>query len=377
MPAAMSISRRPVAWLVPLCLAALAGCAVDGRLGEPAPQRPADVRAQIAALLPASLPARAGWATDVYAAFAALEIAPTLPNLCAALAVTEQESSYRADPAVPNLARIAREEIERRAGRLGVPGFALRAALQLASPDGRSYADRLDAARTEKELSGIFEDFIGMVPMGRRLFADLNPVRTGGPMQVSIAFAERHAQQRRYPYPLTGTIRHEVFTRRGGLYFGIAHLLDYPASYDRHLYRFADFNAGRYASRNAAFQHAVSLASGIPLELDGDLVRRGGEASAPGSTELAVRALGKRLGMSDAAIRAALEQGDAPEFERSALYGRVFELAERFERRPLPRALLPRIALQGPKISRKLTTEWFANRVDDRYRRCLERGAGQ
>jgi hypothetical protein len=33
--------------------------------------------------------------------------------------------------------------------------------------------------------------------------------------------------------------------------------------------------------------------------------------------------------------------------------------------------VVPRIALQSPKITRKLTTEWFANRVDERLRRCL------
>src|SRR3546814_20612371 len=74
-----------------------------------------------------------------------------------------------------------------------------------------------------------FEDFIGMVPMGRQLFGGLNPVHTGGPMQVSIAFAEAHAQD--YPYEVEDSIRHEVFTRRGGMYFGIAPLLGYPARY--------------------------------------------------------------------------------------------------------------------------------------------------
>ena len=39
----------------------------------------------------------------------------------------------------------------------------------------------------------------------------------------------------------------------------------------------------------------------------------------------------------------------------------------------MPRAVVPRIDLQGPKIKRPLTTEWFANRVDERFRRCLAR----
>jgi len=117
--------------------------------------------------MPAATADRAGWATDIYAALSALGIEPTSPNICAVLAVTEQESSFRADPAVPNLGRIARAEIDRRAGRAGVPAVAVDLALKLRSTDGRSYGERIDVVRTERELSEIFEDFIGMVPPGQ------------------------------------------------------------------------------------------------------------------------------------------------------------------------------------------------------------------
>ena len=174
----------------------------------------------------------------------------------------------------------------------------------------------------------MFQDFIGAVPLGRQLFADLNPVRTGGPMQVSIAFAEAHVKAANYPYPLTTDVRREVFTRRGGLYFGIAHLLDYPVSYDSMLYRFADFNAGHYASRNAAFQQAVSVLGKTRLAIDGDLLREG--SNEPSQTELAVRRLG--LGLGDRKIRHDLERGTEHEFEETELYRKVFELAD--ARRP-------------------------------------------
>jgi hypothetical protein len=350
-----------------LLLALLAGCATQRRAQE-APRRPADVRAQIVRLLPAKTADRDGWATDIYAAFAVLEIDPTTDNLCATLAVAEQESSFTADPVVPNLGRIARAEIDRRADQHNVPQLLVRGALALSS-NGKSYGERIAAVRTERELSRIYEDFVGMVPLGQRLFGRSNPVHTAGPMQVSIAFAEQHVHDHPYPYPIDGSIRHEVFSRRGGLYFGVAHLLGYPASYDRALYRFADFNAGWYASRNAAFQKAVSIASGVPLALDGDLISY--DSDKVGATELAVRTLARQLDTSDSAIRRALQQGENIEFERSSLYQRVFALAEQREHRPLARAVVPRITLESPKITRKLTTEWFATRVDQRYRSCM------
>ena len=355
---------------------ALAGCATTE---PPAPAYRAmtavEGRAFVVRLMPATLADRNGWATDIFAAVAALDIAPSVENVCAVVAITAQESGFRADPAVPGLAAIAWRQIDKERERAGIPRLVLDAALGLTSPTGKTYRERLDGVRTERELSGIFEDFIAMVPLGKAFLAGRNPVRTGGPMQVSVAFAQAHAEGKPYPYPTSGDIRHEVFTRRGGLYFGVAHLLDYPASYDRMLYRFADFNAGHYASRNAAFQSAVTQVSGIPLALDGDLLRYDGERPLrePGSTEIATRVLARRLRMTDAEIRRDLELGSASAFERSELYGRVFELADRAAGRRVPRALMPQIDLHSPKITRRFTTEGFARRVQGRYAACLAR----
>jgi hypothetical protein len=329
----------------------------------------------VAKLLPANTSDRGGWARDIYAAFGALSISPSTENVCAAIAVAEQESSLQADPAVPGLADIAKKEIERRRESAGVPRMVVDRALALHSSDGRTYGERLDEVKTERQLSELYEDFVAQVPVGKSFLAERNPVRTGGPMQVSVAYAEAHASVRPYPYPVNGSIRHEVFSRRGGVYFGIAHLLDYPAAYPRMIYRFADFNAGHYASRNAAFQAALTQLSAIPLDLDGDLVRydKGAPAKEPSATELAARAIAKRLAISENEIRRDLELGTDGRFEKSRLYARVFELADEVSGKAVPRAVLPRIALKSPKITRKLTTEWFAQRVEQRYESCLKR----
>ena len=368
-----ALARTALACLVVL----LAACASPGR--EPAVVRPpAEVRAQLLSLLPETLAEREAWAADIQSAFQLLRITPSTENLCAVMAVNEQESGYKVDPEVPGLGRIAREEIDRRAARLKIPGMLVSAALRLEAPGGGSYATRIAAVRTEKQLSELFDAFLAQVPLGQRLFGRINPVRTGGSMQVSIDFAEAHAGRHGYPYPHQGSIREEVFSRRGGLYFGIAHLLQYPNSYQRHLYRFADFNAGWYASRNAAFQAAVTAASGVKLALDGDLVLHGrafGDDPV-GATEAAVRSLGPAIGMSDRQVRHQLEQGDRFGFEETELYARVFALAEQRAGRQLPRAVMPQIRLESPKITRRLTTEWFATRVQQRYQRCVNRAFG-
>jgi hypothetical protein len=298
-------------------------------------------------------------------------VTPTHENICAVVAVIEQESDFRVDPVIPGLGTIARKEIESRAARAHVPLLIVNGVLQLKSSDGRTYGERIDTAKTEKDLSDVYEDLLAAVPLGRTLFAERNPIRTRGPMQVNVAFAEQFSSAAPYPYPVKQSIADEVFTRRGSVYFGIAHLLDYRAPYDKYLYRFADFNAGQFASRNAAFQSAVSIASGIPLIDDGALLPHDSDANDPGATEVALRTLAASLRMSDGTIHAALAEGRTKAFESAALYRRVFALAAQKSGRQLPRAMVPSIKLGGPKIKRSLTTDWYAHRVDDRFKRCL------
>jgi hypothetical protein len=334
---------------------------------------PEQARELIDQSLPKGVAERGAWVNDIYAGFTVQGLALSRPNVCAVVAVIEQESNFHVNPVVPGMGAKAWKEIDSRAERAGVPRMIVHAALELRSPTGSTYSQRIDAAKTEKDLSEIYEDFTGSVPLGKKLFADYNPVRTRGPMQVNVAFAESYASVRPYPYPVKTTLADELFTRRGSLYFGIAHLFAYQPPYDDYVYRFADFNAGQFASRNAAFQNAVSRASGISLVTDGALLSHESDVS---STELALRALAGRLDLSEGEIHRALEEGKTKDFERTQLYQRVFELAERAAKRPLPRAMLPTIKLHGPKISRNLTTSWYARRVDGRFDRCMGKSGG-
>ncbi|MGE6125710.1 DUF1615 domain-containing protein [Aeromonas rivipollensis] len=369
-----------------LAAAVLAGCASEPAPPTPTveeaaaiakqpkamqPRKPADMKSRIVRFLPRQVQDKPGWANDVVTALSTQGLTVNDHNVCSVLAVAEQEATYQADPVVPGLGKIAWKEINARAAKLLIPEFVVRTALSIKSPTGKSYAARIDALRTEREMSEIFEDMIGAVPMGKQLFGNLNPVRTGGPMQVSVAFAEANA--RGYPYPVKESIRHEVFTRRGGIWFGTKHIFGYPADYPDTLYRFADFNAGWYASRNAAFQAAVSRVSGKPLALDGDLVRY--DSDLPGKTELAVHSIASRVNMSKQAIHQSLLKGDSADFAQTDLYHRVFTLADKQAGKRQPRAVLPGIQLKSPKITRNLTTAWFAKRVDDREQACVRKMA--
>src|SRR3954464_6812139 len=99
----------------PAALVALlvAACtAPETQAPQPRPLTAAEGRALVSRHLPPKLADRSGWSTDVYAAIAALQLAPTPQNVCAIIAVAEQESGLQADPPVPNMRAIAARALE-------------------------------------------------------------------------------------------------------------------------------------------------------------------------------------------------------------------------------------------------------------------------
>lgn len=330
----------------------------------------AGLKRSIKSWLPSKIADKDGWAQDIYQAFASQKIAPNKENVCAAIAVIDQESSFQADPKVPGLPKIVKKELETRRAKYHVPEWVLEKALKTISPNGKTYAQRIKALQTENDINHLFDDMASELPLGKQLLEGHNPIHTGGPMQVSLKFAEETVKEKPYPYSIKSSLRDELFSRRGGVYFGVAHLLNYSANYDQMEYRFADFNSGRYASRNAAFQHGVSKLTHQRLDLDGDLLSYKDGKSAVGDVEQALLTINVALQMSNQEINRDLKLEKVKDFEDTALYKNVYRLAKN-KHLNMPYATLPSIKLHSPKITRKLTTAWFAERVGERYESCL------
>ncbi|TDR73883.1 uncharacterized protein DUF1615 [Paludibacterium purpuratum] len=345
---------------------------------QPNYSNPQAGRALLDTLLPRGISARKAWADNILASFSQLKIPYAPQYFCAVLAVAEQESGFNPDPEVPNLSAIVWQQIDEHRKKYMIPQFVIDAAMLKKSPDGRSYKERVNALRTKRQMNQLYEDMVRELPYGQDLMLSKNPIRDGGPMQVSVAFAQTQIKAWPYPYSYTN-LRDEVFSLRGSVYFGTAILLQYAAPYDQMIYRFADYNAGRYSSRNAAFQAAVARLTGRKLSLDGDLMLYSnkmnrvfsGQAS---ETQQALMTQSGRLQMSSADILRDLKQEKLSSFEQTTLYQRVFAAADRQAGRRVARETMPQIVLISPKFTHKLTTEWFATRVNGRYRQCMARG---
>lgn len=350
---------------------------------------------QVARLLPPRVADRAGWAEDVVAALTALELEPQPERVCQVLAVIEQESGFEANPPVRDLARIVRRRLDAYADKLGPLGPPLVRELLSAKPPyaRETFGERLERVRTERDLDRVFREMLAhyeaqhpvayrTADLASSLFtsrglADLNPITTAGPMQVSVRFAEDWAREKDLPVE---PVRDDLYTRRGGVYFGAARLLSFEAGYTEPLYRFADYNAGVYASRNAALQAQLSRLTGLPLATDGDLLRYDSEARPlpePSRTFTALLAFRDRYApdLSERQLRRDAEKEKTRELEETRTWEAVRKAYRARTGEEPAYAQLPDVALQSPKLSRARSTAWFARSVQGRYEKCLARHA--
>jgi Protein of unknown function (DUF1615) len=333
-----------------------------------------------------------GWAMDLHDVLEVHQLPQSKENICAAIAVIDQESGFVADPAVPGLGKLSEQALRSKFGKIPIGGaIALKWLENNPSPQ-TSFMTRIRNAKTERDLDLAYRalvDYAGrttsldtVVRLGllNKLIEDRNEIDTAGSMQVSVKFSLAQAKKRRWlPMTLDDVygVRDQLYTRHGGMYYGVKQLLGYDTGYSQKIYRFADFNAGRYASRNAAFQKLVSTLTGIELALDGDLLsydKDGNAIKTVTSSEKAVRqAVAKhKLGLTNDDIRKDLRQEKQADFTATRTFTGLQAAFKTAKGKPAPFAIIPDIVLSSPKLSRGFTTARFAESVNKRYQACMK-----
>ena len=349
--------------------------------------------AEIARMIPSRIPDREGWARDLLASLKAHDLRPTLQNVASILAVIEQESGFQANPTVPGLAKLVEKQLNDYASKLGPLGPpTVRALLEARVPGTpTTFRTRLQQARTERDLDRLFRELLRYYETGfPKTFAaanllgglisstrleDFNPITTAGCMQVSVRFA--HEQAKKEGKSLL-EVRDALYTRRGGLHYGVARLLGYDAGYKLPLYRFADYNAGLYASRNAALQDQLARLTGLELVPDGDLLayNRQGDPLPDETRSLhAMLAFREKYAptLSEAQLRRDVQKEKTLSLEHTDTWRALKAAYERVTGQHPSYARLPEVTLRSPKLSAERSTAWFARSVDKRYQALLQR----
>lgn len=341
---------------------------------------------QIAKLLPSHVKDKQAWAVDLAGVFDELKIDKSTQNLCTAIAVIDQESNFHADPAVPNLGTSSlaalTDKLDDKLGKVLAKQF--KQMLANHPNPNNSFIKQIKAVKTEKQLDELYREMfdyfgknykVGIINDTAKQFnlgidEKLNPITTLGSMQVHIDYAKAHRRKSMNDSQL----RDDLYSRYGGLYYGIHRLMLYQADYERPLYRFADYNSGMYSSRNASFQQAVSQLSQTKLALDGDLLLYDGTSvkRVMSNTEKAVVSLLPSLpDLTDKQIRRDLRHEKKQSFETTATYQAIATAYQQKTGKPMAYAIMPQVVISSAKMSRDYNTNWFATNVNKRYERCM------
>ncbi|NJM29697.1 MAG: DUF1615 family protein [Rhizobiales bacterium] len=331
-----------------------------------------------------------GWAADLHAVLVENGFPLSKENVCATIAIIDQESGFAANPAVPGLGRLAENAISEKLRAYPIIGLQVIDYLERTPSPDDSFMQRIRASRTERDLDLAYRRLVAHAAdrasigvalnsgLLNSVIEDRNEISTIGSMQVSVEFALETERDKRWTHMTLKdvyAVRDALYTRKGGMLYGTRLLLGYETGYDKKAYRFADYNAGRYASRNAAFQFVVSELSGADLSRDGDLLSYRGSRAAKdvSKTEAAIQAAVKqlKLTLTGAEIRRDLLKEKSKEFDKTSMFRLLRQAYEERFGKAAPFAMIPEIELSSIKITRKMTTRNFAESVDRRYRRCM------
>ncbi|WP_180048884.1 DUF1615 family protein [Acinetobacter sp. YH12144] len=353
---------------------------------------------QIKKAIPPRVNERLSWANDIYDISDQLGIPTTKENVCTIVAVVDQESNFVADPHVPGLGEKAVKEVQDRLeekfkDKLGdgiggtVAGYFQDVLKNQPSPED-NYLSQMRRVQTERELDELYREIFDYMSkhyhvsaltgaaklVGQDIGEKLNPITTLGSMQVHIGYAKDHKRQGGN----IAALRTDMYSQYGGLYYGIHRLMMYPAEYDKPIYRFADYNSGRYSSRNAAFQSMLNDLTPAELGLDGDLLlynKDGSPRSAKSQSETALIAVFAENNViaTPRQIRSDLKKEKDQDFEDTLTYKAVKKLYQEKTGKEPFYAMMPEVVISGPKLSRDYNTNWFATRVDGRYQICMRR----
>ncbi len=312
-------------------------------------------------------------------------------NCCAVIAIISQESGFVPNPPVANMGKLATEAVVNKLSKfLLSKGFTETVLEQLPRSDN-SYMNMLRQAKTERDLDRIYRDLISDfcfskslcdTRMIRNLIEDMNDIDTIGSMQVSVKFAiqtEERWRGRKLALDKVWEVREWMYSLRGGMWYGVLRLLGYKTGYRRKIHRFADYNAGRYASRNAAFQHTVASLLGSELVMDGDLLIYGNNGKAASSTisntERAINKVARkyRLDLTKGQIRGDLLKEKTWNFNKTNTYKAIRNQYGKLKKKQAPYAMIPSINLTSEKTSRILSTNRFAKLVNGRYQKCIRK----
>lgn len=343
---------------------------------------------QVSQMIPNRVKEREVWASEIVTLSKQFGLKIDAQNMCSIIAVVDQESNFDANPVVSGLGSTVVKELkaklEQKLGKTMAGYFEVM--LTTKPTPENSYLKQMSKVKTERELDHIYREMFDFYSktykvsaitnaakfVGQDIGELFNPVNTLGSMQVHIRYAKDHKRSMMNNHQL----RDELYTRQGGLYYGIHRLMLYPAKYSQPLYRFADYNSGIYSSRNAAFQSMLNHVTGAKLALDGDLLlydKDGDIQLQKSSTEqLIIQYFAKDANAPNpTVIRRDLKTEKTAEFENTATYQYVRLKYEAKAKKDAPYAIMPQVAITGPKINRDLKTNWYAENVNRRYQQCM------